>query len=143
MLGLGAAPGEMGHSFIPGVRHTPGYQPTPNSEPLGSETGAPPRPRWFSMQVAPYGTKNAPVLIAPETRDNRIVTVVSPSVGFTVYVGDAGVSPLNGYALSPGVSDDFALVGFQSLYAVTDAPVFLRLQIKIFSILLAERERRL
>lgn len=137
MLGLGSP---MGGSLLPaGVRVTPGYQPTPNSEPLGSETGAPPRPRYFSTVVGQTAS-----LIATGTRDNRICTVVAPIVGgFTIYVGDAGVSTRNGYALVPGIADDFPLVGFQELFAVTDAPTILRVQVKIFSILLAERERRL
>ncbi len=140
MLGLGSPPAEMGGSFIHGTRVTPGYQPTPNSEPLGSETGAPPRPRYYSVAILPGA---APTLIAPDTRDNRIVTLVPPNVGFTLFIGDAGVSINNGYAMQAGVSDDFPLVGYQGLYAVTDAPVVLRLQVKIFPILLAERERRL
>lgn len=135
----------MGSSeLVPSLHTNPagGYRPTPNSEPLGSETGAPPRPRYFSTSVPPVARQPA-VVVAPETRDNRIVTLLAPLIGFTIYVGDAGVSPQNGYALIPGIADDFPLVGFQSLYAITDAPVFLRLQVKIFPILLAERERRL
>lgn len=133
-------PIEMGHSPFVGTRVTPGYQPTPNSEPLGAETGAPVRPRYYSVAIRPGA---APTQIAPETRDNRIVTLLAPSVGFTVFIGDEGVSARIGYSMQGGVADDFPLVGFQALYAVTDAPVVLRVQVKIFPILLAERERRL
>lgn len=122
-----------------GTRVTPGYVPAPNSEALGSETGAPPRPRYFSMAL-PAGQT---VLVAPPTRDNRVCFVTTPNVGFTVYVGDDGLTTLNGFAISAGDQEEFPLVGFQGLYALTNAPVLLRIQVAITPILLAERERRL
>ena len=122
------------------VRTTQGYTPAPNSEALGSETGAPPRPRYFSMAI-PSGVDA--VLVAPPTRDNRVVFITSPNVGFTVFVGDDGLTVNNGFALTAGTQEEFPLVGFQGLYAITNAPVLLRVQVAITPILLAERERKL
>lgn len=124
---------------VAGVRLQPGYTPAPNSEALGSLTGAPVRPRYFSMAI-PAGQT---VLVAPPTRDNRVVFITTPNVGFSVYVGDDGLTTNNGMVLPSGQQEEFPLVGFQGLYALTDAPVLLRVQVAITPILLAERERRL
>jgi len=133
-------PGGMGGIGPSGVRHTPGYQPTPNSEPMGSITGTPVRTRLYSFPLLPGPTA---VQIISETRENKIALVTPPNVGFTVYIGDAGVTPQTGFALQPGVEKEIILAGFQQVFAVSDAPVMLRLQIEVAPILLAERERRL
>ena len=135
----GSPGGGLDSSHIIGVRTTPGYAPSPNSEALGSETGAPPRPRYFSMAI-PRGQT---VLVAPPTRDNRVLFITAPNVGFTVFVGDDGLTTRNGFALLSGQQEEFPLVGFQGLYAMSNAPVLLRIQVAITTILLAERELRL
>ena len=71
-----------------------------------------------------------------------MVTLTAPHVGFAIYIGDSGVSPANGLALPPGRDYVVQLVGLQELYAVTDAPVYLPLQIQVSPILFAERERK-
>lgn len=132
-------PGGMGGIGPSGVRHTPGYQPTPNSEPMGAITGTPVRTRLYSFPLLP----GQAVQIISGTRENKIALITPPNVGFTVYVGDAGVTAQTGFALQPGVEKEIILAGFQEIYAVSDAPIMLRLQIEIAPILLAERERRL
>jgi hypothetical protein len=138
--------GDMGGGQAPGTRATP-QMPTPNSEPLGSLTGAPPHVRFYSTSVIPYsavGVKGTePTQIVPGTSPNRVVTLTAPLVMYTIYIGDSGVSPSNGLALTPGLSYDATLVGLQELFAVTDAPFYMRLQIQIAPILFAERERKL
>ena len=135
-------PGDMGGApgGITGTRSTQGYQPTPNSEPMGSITGVPVRTRAYAL---PLVAGSNPIVIAPGTRENKVVLITPPDVGFMVFVGDSGVTPLNGFALIPGTQNEFPLPGFQELYAVTNAPVTLIVQITITPILLAERERRL
>lgn len=142
MLGDTGAP-----SISAGVRATPGFEPTPNSEPTGSLTGAPPRSRAFQARVIPnsaVGVRRAtPTQLAPATRENRIVNILAPAVGFTVYIGEAGVTPGTGFPVPPGVPYDYLLVGNQELFAVTDAPVYLQVGVQISSVLLADRERKL
>ncbi|HEV3059577.1 MAG TPA: hypothetical protein VGY48_15110 [Vicinamibacterales bacterium] len=126
---------------VPGVgpaRSTPAWQPTPNNAPEGSLTGAPVRTILKSVPLV----VGALTVIAPGTRENRVLFITPPDVGFTVYVGDANVSPLTGCALPGGVTSEIPLVGFQEVYAVTDAPVLMRVQVMITSILAAETERR-
>lgn len=141
---LGGA-GALGGSRA-GSRSTPNQVPAPNSEPLGAKTGAPPHVRFYSTLVIPFsaiGVRGAePVQIVPPTPPNRIVTLTAPHVGFTIYIGDSGVSPATGLALPPGRDYQAQLVGLQELYAVTDAPVYLPLQIQVSPILFAERERK-
>jgi len=127
---------------VPGVgpaRSTPAWQPTPNNAPEGSLTGAPVR---TVLKSVPLLAGTSPIVIAPGTRENRVVFITPPDIGFTVFVGDAGVSAQTGYALPGGVTSEIPLVGFQELYAVTNAPVLVRVQIQITSILAAETERR-
>jgi len=141
---LGGAFGNPGG--IVGVRATPSQVPAPNSEPLGAKTGAPPRVRFYSTLVIPFvgiGTRgDEPTQIVPPTPPNRIVILTAPVVAFTIYIGDSGVSPATGLALVPGNPYEALLVGLQELYAVTDAPVYLPLQIQISPVLFAERERK-
>lgn len=137
--GFGNGPG-VGAPFAAGARANPGWQPTPNSEPQGSLTGAPPR---TVLRSIPLVAGQATVLAAG-TRENRILFVTPPSVGFTVFIGEAGVSTLNGVALPAGRTSEIPLVGLQDVYAVTNAPagVILRVQLMISMILAAETERR-
>jgi len=126
---------------VPGVgpaRSTPAWQPTPNNAPEGSLTGAPVRTVLKSVPLL----ANVATVIAPGTRENRVVFITPPDIGFTVFVGDAGVSARVGYALPGGTTSEIPLVGFQELYAVTNAPVLVTVQIQITSILAAETERR-
>jgi hypothetical protein len=143
MLGAASA-AEFG--FVPGTRSTPGVTPVPNSEPVGAMSGAPPHTRFFNVQVIPFSaaqSKNAqPSQVVQSTRENRVALLTAPAVGFLIYVGDTGVSPARGMALIPGTVTEIILVGGQDLYAVTDAPCFLALQVQISIVLMAEQERR-
>jgi len=131
---------------IGGSRHTPGYQPTPNSEPQGALTGAPVRTILRSYQIIPASAvgvnDNEAVLIVPGTAGNRVVSLLAPAVNFRIYIGDSGVTPLTGFALPPGQPYETVIPGLQDIYAVTDAPVYLRLQVQIASILYAEQQRK-
>jgi hypothetical protein len=140
------AEGGPGLGLIPGARVTPAFQPTPNSEPLGALTGAPVRTILRSYQIIPssaVGARgNEATLIVPETAANRVIILLAPTVNFRIYVGDSGVNPGIGFALPPGQPYETILPGLQGLYAVTDAPVFLRLQVQIAPILYAEQQRK-
>lgn len=123
-----------------GLRAQPNVVPVPNTVPAGVQTGAPPRVKFFSMLVAPAVTRR-PTLIAPGTPENRVVTLTPPNVAFMVFVGDADVMPANGMMLPAGVSFDIPLVGLQELWAITNAPVYLRVTGLISIVLMAEQGR--
>jgi hypothetical protein len=132
--------------LIPGARVTPAFQPTPNSEPLGALTGAPVRTILRSYQIIPasaVGLKgNEATLIVPPTAPNRVIILLAPTVNFNIYIGASGVDPKVGFALPQGQPYETILPGLQELYAVTDAPVYLRLQVQIAPILYAEQQRK-
>jgi hypothetical protein len=113
-----------------------------NSEPLGALTGAPPRSRLFTLQIIPASANRQPTLIAPAFRQNRVIVLTAPLVGFGIYVGDAGVTPNTGLVLTPGLPYDIIIPGLQPLYAVTDAPTYLPLQIQDSPLLVGDKERR-
>lgn len=136
MTGLGNP-----NPILPGVRATPGYEPAPNSEPLGANTGAPPRTLLYSRPVAPAAAGAPPTLIVSATPENRVAIITAPDVGFNVFIGNSGVTPATGLALTPGLNYEVVLPGLQELFAVTDSPTFLRVQIQVAAILLAERQR--
>jgi hypothetical protein len=127
------------------VRQPQTLQPSPNSEPVGALTGAPVHTIFRSTPVIPasaVGTKgNEATLIVPPTAPNRVVTLLAPFVPFRIYIGGSGVSPQNGFALPVGQPYVAELPGLQGLYAVTDAPVYLTVQVQIALILFAERQR--
>lgn len=143
MTGGGAGPDALGSpGLIPGVRATPNvYEPVPNAEPAGANTGAPPRTRLYSRLVAPASTRK-PTLIVAGTPENRIAIITSPAIGFTVFVGDsAGVTPLDGLPLPPGLNYEIPLPGLQDLYAVTNSPAYVRVGVLVSIVLAAERQR--
>jgi hypothetical protein len=146
MAGFGHLLGNVGGPLVAaGVRAQPGVAPAPNSQPAGARTGAPPRTKLYSRQVMPFsalGTNsNEATLIISGTPENRVSILTAPLVGFRIYIGDSGVSPQTGLALPPGLAYDVPLVGLQDVYAVTDAPVYLPLQILISIVLMAEQQR--
>jgi hypothetical protein len=115
----------------------------PFSVPLGHYTGAPPQTQLRNEQVAPAGAGTG-TCIVPATTPNRFVTLTAPLVGFSIFVGDSsGASLTQGIALPPGLPYEISLPGNQALYAVTDAPVYLRVRIQIAAALSGDLERRL
>jgi len=117
----------------------PGVQP--NTRPLGFYTGAPPPTQLRRIQIAP-STLPA-VCITPITRENRFVTLTAPLVAFTIYIGGADVSAAGGTPLPPGIPYEVSLPGNQALYAISDAPIYLRLSVQIAAALSGDLERRL
>lgn len=118
-----------------------------NSEPLGSLTGAPPFARMERISVVPYAAlggagRRQPTVIAAAMRANRVVICTAPLVGFAIFVGDSGVQPGFAFQLPPGLPYDFIIPGGQVLYAVTNAPTFMPLQVQNAPLLIGDKERR-
>jgi hypothetical protein len=126
----------LGGPAFPGVRATPAFTPAPNSEPTGALQGVPPRTKHFRRDI----TDDAQQIVMA-TPENRVVFLTAPLVGYTIWIGDSSVNPQNGLALPPGLTYDTPLLGLQDLYAVTDAPVSIPLQIQVSIVLMAERQR--
>jgi hypothetical protein len=112
------------------------------AEALGSLTGAPPQTDLYERQVAPSASGATPVRVVDNARASRVATFTAPSVGFSIFVGGSGVQPGQGTRLPPGLPYDMVIPGFQELFAVTDAPVFLPLQVQVAPLLIGDRERR-
>jgi hypothetical protein len=110
-----------------------------NAGPLGSRTGAPTRTILKSVRVAPG---NEQTQLCDEGVENRIVTLLAPAVGFTIFVGGQGVNADNGFPLTAGVAMDVTLPGRQGLWAVSNAPVFLQVGVQIAALLIGDTERR-
>ena len=123
-----------------GLRAQPTVAPVPNNVPAGAQTGAPPRVQFFNRLVNP-AAKGVATLIAMGTPENRSVTISTPAVGFTIYIGGESVTPQTGMALPPGQMIDLPLVGLQDLYAITDAPTYLKINVSIAIVLMAEQAR--
>jgi hypothetical protein len=109
---------------------------------LGSLTGAPPYTRTTKVMVAPFNGNREAARIVAAHRQSRVVTMSAPAVGFGIFVGGSDVEPGVSVQLPPIIPYDFILPGYQELYAVTDAPVFLPLQLQIAPLLIGDRERR-
>jgi len=109
-----------------------------NAEPLGALTGAPPRAHLTRYMLPPGRT----TMIVPGERASRSVVVTAPQVGFTVYIGGSGALPgANSVALTPGLPYEVIIPGFQELYAITDAPVQIPVQVQVAALLIGDRER--
>lgn len=120
------------------------------SRPLGYRTGAPPRTVLRSFQVIPFvavgkviqGRSQQATRIVEADTASRSVVLTAPFVGFSIYVnGDEDVQPGNALRLPPGLPYEIPLVGHQALFAVTDAPVFLTLNVQVAPYLIGDRER--
>lgn len=111
------------------------------AEPLGSLTGAPPWTQTTKMVIPPATAVSGPARIVAADRASRNVTLTAPSVGFAIYVGNSGVQPGVGIQLPAALPYDLLLPGGQDLYAISDAPVFLNLQIQVAPLLIGDRER--
>lgn len=109
----------------------------PNSQPLGSTTGAPPRTKIFQIQVNSTG-----VQIAPPDKFNREVTVIVPDVAFGVFIGIDGNPTTGGSPLTPGIPYEIDIPGFVSVWAATNAPVWIPIHVQIAPLLAGDLERR-
>lgn len=125
--------------------------PSPNmqigTEPLGNLTGAPPWVTFRTYQVTPESAlaqNQGPTLVVPADRASRLVSFTAPLVGFLIYIGDAGVRANpggSGLALPPGQIYQIPIPGNQTIYAITNAPVYLPLAVQIGPLLIGDRER--
>ncbi len=120
------------------------------SRPLGWRTGAPPRTVLRATQVIPFAAvgktaqgraQQATQIVEADTA-SRSVVLTAPFVGFSIYVsGDSDVQPGNALRLPPGLPYEIPLVGHQGLFAVTDAPTYLTLNVQVAVYLIGDRER--
>lgn len=125
--------------------------PSPNmqvgTEPLGNLTGAPPWVAFRTYQIVPataLAANQGPTLVVAADRASRLVTFTAPNVGFLIYIGDAGVRPTpggSGLALPPGQVYQIPIPGNQTIYAITDSPVYLPLTVQVGPLLIGDRER--
>jgi hypothetical protein len=120
----------------------------PGGQPLGRDTGAPSRTLLTQVRVTPMvnalGVAQQPTPIVLGTRENRFITLLAPFVNFRVYIAmSANVTPLSSLALPAGIPYEISLAGGQELYAATDAPVFLSVQIQVAPAIASDTERRL
>ena len=115
----------------PGIRQA-------NAQPSGTRTGAPPRTVFKSLQVAPG---SVPTIVVDEGRENRVVTILAPNVPFSIYIGGEGVN-VSSMPLVAGLQVEVVLPGYQALFAVSDAPVFLQIGVQIAGIPLGDTERK-
>jgi hypothetical protein len=120
------------------------------SRPLGFRTGAPPRTSLRAIQVIPFvavgkviqGQAQQPTRLVENDAASRSVVLTAPFVGFSIYVsGDSDVQPGNALRLPPGLPYEIPLVGHQGLYAVTDSPVYLTVNVQVAAYLVGDRER--
>lgn len=128
----------------PSARSSPAFRPVPNSEPAGALTGAPPRTTHYSRPVVPasaVAASGGATQIVPGTPENRVAILLAPLNAWAIYIGGAGVTPGNGYQLPRGQPYEVPLPGLQELFAVTDAPIYLPLQVQISIVLMAEQQR--
>lgn len=112
-------------------------RPPPNSQPLGENTGAPPRTRVFHVQVPPGG-----VQLVGADKYNRAITVTPPDVGFGIFLGPRGRPNPVGFPLIAGVPYEIEVPGFQELWASTNSPVLIPVLVKVAPLLVGDRERR-
>lgn len=115
----------------------------PNSRPLGFYQGVPPETKFSAALVKPAVLGRPPTCIVQQTRENRIVTLTAPLVPFRIFVGSDSVSTIQGIALTPGIPYEISLQGGQGLYAITNAPVYLRLELQVAAAMAGDLERRL
>lgn len=131
----------VGAAIEVGVGAQPASGSQPGSQPIGGNTGAPMRTVTTTVLVAPSGAAGGPTRVVGPDRASRVVTLIAPSVGFSIFVGDAGVKITDMALPGAGLPYDIVLPGFQELYAVTDSPAFLSLRVQIAPLLIGDRER--
>jgi hypothetical protein len=143
-------------SYLDGAsaRETAAQGPQPagqiGTRPLGWRTGAPPRTSLRTVQVLPFsavqkvsqGVSAQATKIVDGDLASRAVLLTAPFVGFSIYISEEPtVRPGVGLRLPPGLPYPIELPGGQALYAVTDAPVYLALNVQVAALMIGDRER--
>ena len=119
------------------ARTPPMYGRPPNSQPLGTNTGAPPRTRIFQVQVTPGGVR----LVGPD-KQNRQVVVTPPFNAFGVVLSFTGRPDINGFPIPPALPYEMIIPGFQEVWAATTAPVLIPVLVQVGPLLVGDLERR-
>lgn len=119
------------------------FEPQPNSQPLGAVTGVPPATRVYGVQVS---NRPGGVLLVGPDRASRSIRVTAPNVPFGVFVGvgagGGGDSPnINGFPIAPLLPYEIILLGYQTVWAATNSPVFLQVLVQVSPLLIGDRER--
>ena len=120
----------------------------PGGRPLGYATGAPPRTQLFQVNVTPQvnalGVAQQATLIVPETRENRFVTLIAPTIAFAILISvGTSFNALSSFTLPPLIPYEVSLAGNQAIYAMTTSPVFVAIQVQIAPAIASDTERRL
>ena len=134
MAGFGSFP-------FSGARATPNFEPAPNSLPAGALSGVPAATRLYQRSIV----ASEPTQIVMPTPENRLVTLTAPVLGWSVFVGTDSSVMTNGNSgtqLPKGQPFNITLTGTMELWALTDAPIRVPLQIMVSIILMAERQRK-
>lgn len=145
----------LGSPFGQDPRGVAGVQPGGGGQigsiPLGALTGAPPRASLRTLQILPFAfvgkvvqgrVQQATQIVKPD-RASRSCVLTAPFVGFSVFVASIeGVQPGDALRLPPGLPYEIPLVGGEGLWATTDAPTYLQLNVQVAAYLIGDRERR-
>lgn len=128
-------PGQEGEATA--AARTPLFIGGANSQPLGARTGVPSQTRLFTRQV-----RNQATMLEGPNKQNRVVKVTAPDLPFGVYVStDSGVDT-RGAALPPGQETEIIIPGFQTVWAITDAPgIWIPVKVQVAPLLAGDRER--
>lgn len=128
-------PGDTGEATA--AARTPLFIGGANSQPLGARTGVPTQTRVFTRQV-----RNQATLLEGPNKQNRVVKVIPPDLPFGVFVStDSGVDA-RGSAISPNREFEIIIPGFQSVWAITDAPgIWIPVKVEVAPLLAGDRER--
>lgn len=118
------------------------------ARPLGTLSGAPPRVNFRTYMVIPGSSVGVngvgPTLVVAADAASRLVIFMAPLIGFSVFIGPAGVRTdpgASGIALLPALPYEVVIPGGQEIYAVTDAPTYIPLRVQEAPLLIGDRER--
>ena len=118
-------------------------EPQPNSQPLGAVTGVPPATRVYGVQVS--NRVGGVMLVGPD-RAGRSVRITTPDIAFGVFIGvgagGGGESPNpGGFPIAPAIPYEIILSGYQTIWAITNSPVFVQVLVQVAPLLIGDRER--
>lgn len=114
-----------------------GFVTAANAQPLGANTGAPPQGRVFSLQVG-----SVPVMLEGPNKQSRSLKIVVPDLPFGVFVGTSKGVNTFGQPVPAATPYEMLLVGYQSAFAVSNAPgVMVPVLVQVAPLLAGDRER--